>query len=72
MCTSFIKNLVTGYSFTLEMSHSILPERFSDSDFGSWLQYFEQCALTNSWDDAKWDEMLPDEMLSNKYNCFSN
>ena len=41
------------------MSHGILPERFSDGDFGSWLQHFERCALANSWDDDKRLAMLP-------------
>ena len=58
LCTSFIINLVTASSFTLEMSHSILPERISDGDFGSWNQQLELCALANSWDNAKCLVML--------------
>ena len=41
------------------MLHCILPKRLNDGNFGSWLQYFERCALTNSWDDAKHLAMLP-------------
>ena len=58
-CTFCTTNVVTGVSFTLVMSHGILPERFSDGDFRSWLNHFERCAIAKSWDATKHLAMLP-------------
>ena len=33
------------------MTTQILPERFSDGDFGTWLRHFDRCASANAWDD---------------------
>ena len=51
--------MVTGFYFALAMSHNILPERFSEGDFRSWLNNFERCAIANSWDATKCLAMLP-------------
>ena len=41
------------------MASHILPERFTDSNFASWLKHFERCAAANSWNEETRLSMLP-------------
>ena len=41
------------------MSSQILPERFSDGDFTTWLRHFDRCASANAWNDEKRLAKLP-------------
>ena len=41
------------------MTAQILPERFSDGDFATWLRHFDRCASANAWNDEKRLAKLP-------------
>ena len=41
------------------MASHILPERFTDGNFASWLKHFERCAAGNSWNTETRLSMLP-------------
>ena len=41
------------------MAASVLPERFSSGDFGTWLRHFNRCAAANGWSDGDRLSKLP-------------